>query len=155
MLMSAFDLRWQCSTGVFSSRRCRDENRLWTKGFQILQEPLAKLTCCHLQVLMGQRNEEKVQTPSALLNRSHNRPLRKPQGGALTHNSVGQRPTSRFAMIIKAEGLAQCGFRFLMCKAFSLDIFACRFVGRCPTLICVRPSALWVGFRKRTKQEST
>ena len=58
---------------------------------------------------------------------------------SLTHISVGQRPTYGMRNISRLKALRiTCDFN--MRKAFSLDSMVRRFVGRCPTLICVRAS---------------
>jgi len=74
------------------------------------------------------------------------------------HTSVGQRPTYGTPHEFKAVSLAHfSGYAvrlFTMCKAFSLDGFARRNVGRCPTLICVALSGQRQVMRIRAESPS-
>ena len=70
--------------------------------------------------------------------------LRAGKAEGLAHTSVGQRPTYRQCNVIKAEGLAHYAARrdavALPCaRLTALMVLVTRVVGRCPTLVCVRP----------------
>ena len=63
------------------------------------------------------------------------------------HTSVGQRPTFGQRNVIKAVSLAHYG-GCLCARLSALNTLFCANVGRCPTLICARPLALWGGLER-------